>query len=267
MVGRDACRPSGWLEIHSSVQLVEGIEGSWREHVPGGSWAANPSIKLQLNALQDAFVSFSQHQDGRIHDTDGVLWRLTSMVTSMPPSEPIEDDDIEVTLDATPEESGGGEGGEEEGASGKRASRLSRSDGTGRAGARSPSKPRQRSLGAGVEEIAESEGRGRGDRGETDELGGRVSVLTTGEDGEGEGLGRAQELFDAIRNGVADGKDMRAFFSAEAEEIERMRKDVVTLRAEVGCSPLSLAGRLTSCASAPASLPSPSSYDGRHLTA
>ena len=93
MVGRDACRPSGWLEIHSSVQLVEGIEGSWREHVPGGSWAANPQIKLQLNALQDAFVSFSTHPDGRINDVDGVLWRLTSLVSAAPPSSVADDDD------------------------------------------------------------------------------------------------------------------------------------------------------------------------------
>ncbi|KAL1528062.1 hypothetical protein AB1Y20_009428 [Prymnesium parvum] len=99
MVGRDACRPSGWLEIHSSVHLVEGIEGAWREHVPGGSWAANPSIKLQLNALQDSFVSFSQHPDGRINDIDGVLWRLTSLISSMPPSVPIDDDDLDDGLD------------------------------------------------------------------------------------------------------------------------------------------------------------------------
>ena len=37
MVGRDACKPSGWLEIHSSAKLVEGIEGLWREHEPPGT--------------------------------------------------------------------------------------------------------------------------------------------------------------------------------------------------------------------------------------
>ena len=58
MVGRDACKPSGWLEIHTSAPLVEGIDGVWREHVPGGSWSSNPGIKLQLHALQDAFEGF-----------------------------------------------------------------------------------------------------------------------------------------------------------------------------------------------------------------
>ena len=59
MVGRDACRPSGWLEIHSNVHMVEGIEGTWREHVPGGSWEPNDAIRIQLNALQDAFAGFA----------------------------------------------------------------------------------------------------------------------------------------------------------------------------------------------------------------
>ena len=88
MVGRDACKPSGWLEIHSSAKLVEGIEGVWREHVPGGSWAPNPSIQVQLHALQDAFVGFNApRSDGKIHDPDEVLWRFTSaMSAAIPPA-------------------------------------------------------------------------------------------------------------------------------------------------------------------------------------
>ena len=86
MVGRDACKPSGWLEVHSAVDRVEGIDGTWREHVPGGSWASNPHIKLQLNALQDAFVGFSTRADGKLNDQDGVLWRLTSIATQLPPT-------------------------------------------------------------------------------------------------------------------------------------------------------------------------------------
>ena len=86
MVGRDACKPSGWLEVHSEVETVEGIDGVWREHVPGGAWASNPGISLQLNALQDAFGGFTTRPDGRLNDPDGVLWRLTSISALLPPT-------------------------------------------------------------------------------------------------------------------------------------------------------------------------------------
>jgi hypothetical protein len=63
MVGREACKPSGWLEVHSSAPFVEAIHGVWREHVPGGNWDTNPGIQLQLHPLQDAFSGFSFADD------------------------------------------------------------------------------------------------------------------------------------------------------------------------------------------------------------
>jgi hypothetical protein len=68
------------------VETVEGIDGVWREHVPGGAWASNPGISLQLNALQDAFGGFTTRPDGRLNDPDGVLWRLTSISSLLPPT-------------------------------------------------------------------------------------------------------------------------------------------------------------------------------------
>mmetsp|Transcript_24946 Transcript_24946/g.68432 ORF Transcript_24946/g.68432 Transcript_24946/m.68432 type:complete len:1333 (+) Transcript_24946:959-4957(+) len=83
MVGREACKPSGWLEVHSSAPFVEAIHGEWREHVPGGNWHINPSIRLQLHPLQDAFSGFS-FADGRasLRDPNLVLWRLTALLSS-----------------------------------------------------------------------------------------------------------------------------------------------------------------------------------------
>ena len=68
------------------METVEGIDGVWREHVPGGAWASNPGISLQLNALQDAFGGFTTRPDGRLNDPDGVLWRLTSISSLLPPT-------------------------------------------------------------------------------------------------------------------------------------------------------------------------------------
>lgn len=82
MVGREVCKPSGWLELHSGASLLEGIGGVWREHVPGGSWRVNAEIKLQLHPLQDVFSGFA-YADGRasLRDPHRVLWRVTSLLS------------------------------------------------------------------------------------------------------------------------------------------------------------------------------------------
>eukprot|EP00962_Isochrysis_galbana_P035119 scaffold11993_cov84-Isochrysis_galbana.AAC.1 len=90
MVGREACKPSGWLEVHSNAPFVEAIHGVWREHVPGGHWAINPSIQLQLHPLQDAFSGFSFADDrASLRDPNQVLWRLTALLSAelAPPSD------------------------------------------------------------------------------------------------------------------------------------------------------------------------------------
>jgi len=83
MVGREACKPSGWLEVHSNAPFVEAISGTWREHVPGGTWGSNPSIRLQLHPLQDVFSGFA-FADGRasLRDPHLVLWRLSALLSA-----------------------------------------------------------------------------------------------------------------------------------------------------------------------------------------
>jgi hypothetical protein len=45
--------------------------------VPGGSWAPNPDIKLQLHPLQDALRGFGKAHSAYSSSFDefGVLWR------------------------------------------------------------------------------------------------------------------------------------------------------------------------------------------------